>query len=63
METQPSWATKFPTDLGYRWGKRSGQKHPPRWDGEGAEVIPNVKGLVDKPGEQEAKERREARSR
>lgn len=51
---------KFPTDPGHRGGKRSGQEG---WDGDTMEVTPNVKGLVDEPGEQEAKECREARSR
>lgn len=51
---------EFPADPGYRWGKRSGQEG---WDGEAMEVMQNVKILVDEPGEQEAKERREACSR
>lgn len=51
---------KLPTDPGYCGGKRSGREG---WDRETVEVTPNVKGLVDEPGEQEAKECREARSR
>lgn len=59
-ESPQSWSMRFPTDPGHRGGKRSGQEG---WDGDTMEVTPNVKGLVDEPGEQEAKECREARSR
>lgn len=51
---------KFTTNPRYRWGKRSGQKDCPRWDRELMEVMPNVKVVVDEPGEQEAQEHREA---
>lgn len=50
---------KFPADPGERWGKRAGQEG---WDGGAMEVMQNVRALVDEPGEQEAKETREARS-